>query len=423
MKTILYIVILTSLIGGQTFAQKTITLETAKQMALEKNNQLRIAQENIAAAKAAKTGSEALLYPNISINTTGFYFGKPISDLVPGYGAAATLGINQSIYNGGKVKLGIVAAQKEIAIREAQKAVSDAEVLLNVEKSYWQMVSMRQKLDLIGKYKTLLQALLEDLNNSLKAGSVYKNDVLRAQVELNTANLNIIKAEDGLTIANLSFAQLIGLKEQEPFIIDDRINGSFLAAEERLMSITAKRPEIDLLEKVIEAQKLQVSLLNADYKPTIGVNVNGVSSFDKKGINFSNPNSNSLTSCYGLLRISIPIWDGGATRQKIKAQTFAVSAQQIQLEDTQQLLSIEVKQAYLRLNQAVQGITLSTVSLAQAEENLRLINDRFKAGTIISKDVLEAQNIWEQANSHVIDAKIQYKISEAELKKALGTLK
>lgn len=422
MKTI-YIVILTFLIGEPTFAQQTITLETAKEMALEKNNQLRIAQENIAAARAARTGSKALLYPNISVSTTGFYFGKPISDLIPEYGAAATLGVNHAIYSGGKIKLGIETAQNDIAIQETQKAVSTTEVLLNVEKSYWQIVNRSKKLDLISNYKTLLQVLLKDLNNALAAGSIYKNDVLRAQVQLNTANLNSLKAEDGLAMAKLSFAQLIGLNEQEPFNIDDHTNDSSLETRENLANASDKRPEIDLLEKIIEQQKLQVNLLKADYKPTVGINVNGVNSFGKEGINFSNPNSHSLTSYYGLLSISIPVWDGGATRQKIKAQTFMVSAQEIQLEDTKQLLSLEVKQAKFRVNEAAKGIELFTISLAQAEENLRLTNDRFKAGTILSKDVLEAQNIWEKANTDVIDAKIQYKISEAELKKALGILK
>jgi len=74
----------------------------------------------------------------------------------------------------------------------------------------------------------------------------------------------------------------------------------------------------------------------------------------------------------------------------------------------------------LKLKESVRRIELSDASLDQANENLRLSNDRYKAGTILSKDVLEAQNIWEQANSNVIDAKIEYKINVAQLKKALG---
>lgn len=420
MKTI-YIVVLAFLMSEPTFAQKVITLEKAKEMALEKNNQLRIAQQNTEAAKATKIGNNAALYPHVSVSTTGFYFGKPISDLVPGYGAAATLGINQSIYNGGKIKLGIDAAQKQVEIQEAQKAVSKSEVLINVERSYWQIVNLYKKMHLLENSKALLQALLNDLDNGVKAGTVYKNDALRAQVAMNNADLNIIKLKDQLTIAHLSLAQIIGIPN-ENFTVSDTLVGEFGVLEQLDTSDADKRPEIDLYKKIIEQQRIQVNAMRSDYKPSVSLNINGVTSVGKKGINFGDPNSNTLTSYYGLLSISIPIFDGGANRQKIKAQTYSISAQEIQLEEARQLISIEVEKSYLQLHESFKKIELSKISVAQAEENLRLTNDRFKAGNILSKDVIEAQNLWEQANSDLIDAKVQFRISEAELKKAIGTL-
>jgi outer membrane protein len=47
----------------------------------------------------------------------------------------------------------------------------------------------------------------------------------------------------------------------------------------------------------------------------------------------------------------------------------------------------------------------------------------FKAGTIIAKDVLEAQTLWQQAYCYIIDARVAYKVNEANLKKALGEMK
>jgi len=409
--------------GEYAFAQKIITLESARQMALEKNNQLKIARQNIEAAKAAKIGAKAAMYPGIGAGVTGFYFGKPISDLLPGYGASATLGLSEALYNGGKVKLGRVIAQNDLDVQELQKTLSTSEVLLNVERSYWQIVALNEKLNLLNNYKTLLQALLSDLNNSLSAGTGYKNDVLRARVQLNNADLNILKMKDDLAIAKLSFAQSIGVDPKDAFVINDAVIGPFPTANDRAGDSVDNRSEISLLKKFMDRENLQVDFIKADLKPSIGVSVNGVTATGKKGINPGNDNSNFLGSYYSLLNISIPIWDGGATKQRIKAQTYKQAAQQIQLDDTRQLILIEVKQARLQLNQSVKRIELSNTSLAQAEENLRLSNDRFKAGTIVSKDVIEAQNIWEQANSDLIDAKVQYKISDAVLRKAIGTLK
>jgi outer membrane protein TolC len=93
------------------------------------------------------------------------------------------------------------------------------------------------------------------------------------------------------------------------------------------------------------------------------------------------------------------------------------------LDQNKELISLEAQNAYVQLNQSVKNINLSAKSLEQADENLRLANDRFKAGTIVGKDVLEAQVIWQQAYTDIIDAKVDYKINMANYKKAIGELK
>ena len=127
-----------------------------------------------------------------------------------------------------------------------------------------------------------------------------------------------------------------------------------------------------------------------------------------------------MTSYFGMLSVSIPIWDWGVKASKVKEQSFKIAAQQTELDETKELLSMEIKNAYLALNQASRKIALSGASVDQAEENLRLSNDRFKAGTVTGQDVLEAQMLWQQAKSTVIDAKIEYRVAEAEYKKAIG---
>jgi len=423
MKFIPAIVFIASVSAFQARAQQVLTLENAKQMALEKNNQLKIARLNVDAAKVLKEGSKASAYPGIGAGVTGFYLGKPLNAILPEYGTAATLGVNQAIYNGGRIRLGQDAAQKELEIQQAQEIVSSSEVLLNVVRSYWTVAKLKEKLSLAIKYKSVLEAFLSDLNNSLQAGTVYKNDVLRVQVQLNTADLGVIRAKDDLTIAKLSFAQLIGSVDGISFDISDSVGGIELTERKNLLSAGDNRPEILLLNKALEQQRLQAKIIQADLKPTIGLSANGISGLGGKGINPNDANNHYLNTYYGLLSFSIPIWDWGATKEKVKAQNFRISAQQVQLEDTRQLISLEVQHDYLQLNESYQRIGLSTISVAQAEENLKLNKDRFAAGTILSKDLLEAENLWDQAKSDLIDAKVAYKINEAIFQKAIGEIK
>ena len=122
-------------------------------------------------------------------------------------------------------------------------------------------------------------------------------------------------------------------------------------------------------------------------------------------------------------RLSFPIFEWGKKANKVKEQTFKIAAQQQRLEETKELIDLEVQNAYLQLNQSAKKIRLSVLSVDQASENLKLANDRFQAGTIVAKDVQEAQVIWQEAYSNLIDAKVEYKVNEVLYRKSIGELK
>ena len=303
----------------------------------------------------------------------------------------------------------------------SQKELTDSEVLLNVETTYWQIINVKSKVELANKYKALLTELLKDLTNSYNAGIIYKNDVLRVQVQLNQAELDLTKAKDGLKLLKLKMAQLTGMPNID-FLVKDTISNNVILLDEVSQSTAIdNRPEIKMLKKAVEIEELQSKILEADRKPTIGLNVSGIYANGKQ-INFTD-GSNDLTSYYGLLNVNIPIFDWGSRKKKVKEQEFKVETQKLELEETEELLSLQIQNAYLELQQAIQKVEITEKSLQQADENLRLNQDRFDVGTVTGKDVLEAQVLWQQAYSDVIDAKANYRISEANYKKAIGDFK
>jgi outer membrane protein TolC len=121
-----------------------------------------------------------------------------------------------------------------------------------------------------------------------------------------------------------------------------------------------------------------------------------------------------------MINIQVPIFDGGMKKQQLISQQHKTRILQLQSSETKELLAIELQQAYLGLNEAANRVKLARASLNQADENLRLFNDRFKAGTIASKDILDAQQLWQQAHTALIDAQITYKMGEALLRKVIS---
>jgi len=407
------------LLSQSAMAQHVLTLEEARKMALEQNKKIKHAQYNIDAARAVQEGTEGINKPAIDGSVAAFHVGKPLSNLLPAVGVSPSLTVTQPIYAGGKIRLGQSAAAKGVEIQEKQKALTETEVLLNVDKAYWQIVNVNEKIKLANKFKALLESLDKELTNSFDAGMIYKNDLLRVQVQRNDTELNLVKAGDGLVLAKMNLAQIIGAPADSDLTPGDSVIGSFESLpSQSFESAVEGRPEIELLKNVLQAQELQKKMLQADFKPTVGVLAGGFVGFGKK-MNIET-GGNSMASYFGMLSVNIPIWDWGQKASKVKEQGFKIRAQQLQMDETKELLSLEIQNAYMQLNQAAKRIQLSGASLQQAEENLRLSNDRFKAGTVTGQDVLEAQTLWAQANSNIIDAQIEYKVSEAVYKKAIG---
>ncbi|HEY9005749.1 TolC family protein [Ohtaekwangia sp.] len=406
------------------YAQENYSLENCKRIALENNKKIKASKNEIEASLAFHKAVAAEALPKLDGSVTGVHLGDPLggafNGMIPNQFGIGSVTLTQPVYAGGKIRYAKQSAAKGIAIQEERKNIVTADLLADVEKAYWQVVQVNEKIVLAKRFKEMLLSLHHDLQNSFEAGLIYKNDLLRVEVTLNEAELNLVKANDGLVMAKLNLAQILGNAGNTEFTLSDSVTGNFTELPSLSYISADNRPEVRLLTRAVEAGELQGKMLNAERKPVLGVSLSGVA-VSGKGVNFENGN-NHMTTYYGTVGLSFPIFEWGKRTNKVKEQSFKTAAQQQRLEDTRELVDLEVQNAYLQLNQAAKKVRLSVLSLDQATENLKLADDRFKAGTIVGKDVQEAQVLWEQAYSSLIDAKIEYKVNEVLYRKSIGEL-
>jgi outer membrane protein len=405
-------------------AQRNITLEEFRQLAIHQNNNVKAADQNILVAEAQKNQADANGKFTIDGSVTGFYFGKPLNTILPEYGVSPGINFNQSIYSGGKNQLGRRSAALTVDIQTERKTLTTSDVLYNTEVTYWQVVSAREQIKLAEQSRRQLTALVTDINNQYTAGLTYKNDLLRARVQQNQNELSLRQGKDALTLAKLNLAQLTGLNDSVEFNVPDSIGGTFDSLQTSDLTVRAQslRSEIRIQEKTLESARVQERIYKGDLLPSVSLGISGVTAFGGQRINPENNSSNSLATYYGLLTVNVPIFGWNKRTEKVKEQQYRIQAQEHQLKESREIISLQVQQSVLQLNQNARRVKLAELSLTQAEENLRLSKDRLKAGTIVGKDVLDAQTIWQQAYSSVIESKVAYKIAEANLKRTLGEL-
>ena len=108
--------------------------------------------------------------------------------------------------------------------------------------------------------------------------------------------------------------------------------------------------------------------------------------------------------------------------KKIRKARLELRNYELELQRTSRLMSIEVPQAIRNLQDGFHLISTARKGLEQAEENLRVMRNRYTEQMAPLTDLLDAQSQWQQARSNLIEAQTQYKIYETQYLRAIGAL-
>ena len=180
-----------------------------------------------------------------------------------------------------------------------------------------------------------------------------------------------------------------------------------------------QRPEMRLLQNAVELTRQTTKLTRAAYLPQVlltgGYLMTTPSMFD--GFN------KKFAGMWNVgVMVRVPVWNWFEGVYKVRATKAATTIARLEMDDTREKLDLQVNQSTFKLNEAYKKLDMAKKNVEKAEENLRCANIGFKEGVLQTTDVMTAQTAWMQAQSQKIDAEVDVKISQTDLKKALGIL-
>jgi outer membrane protein TolC len=288
------------------------------------------------------------------------------------------------------------------------------------DNAYWTYISVNEKVKLARQAVEMLTEIVETARNSYEVGMVGRNDLLKAEVELNNVKLDLQKALNGLEISRMNLCRVTGLPFSTPVVATDTV----IDVQEPVTLQPAGetvdlRPEFRLLQGNIALQEQKIRLARAEFLPTAGIqagysHIAGIEFSDKE---FSNTSLNVLAS------VKIPLFHWGRGIKKISAAKIDKEISELELEKNRQLLELETEQALLNLELGWERVQMAKTALEQAEENLRVARDNYETGMETISEFLRAQTQWQQAYSELIDSKTDFKIKETVWLKATGRLR
>lgn len=425
---------------------QTYTLEQLKDAALRNNITVRNAQRSVEAAQQQRKEAFTKYFPNVS--GTGLWFNankgmaqttinpsevmspemgaslaqifppealaaltNPISISMMKNGTIGSLMALQPVFAGGQIINGNKLAKVGEDVSRLQLQLSENEVEKTTEQYFWQLASLQEKMKTINAVDTLLADIHKDVDVAVRAGVAMRNDLLQVQLRQNDVESQRLKLQNGISIVRMLLAQYCGLDQTE-FTLDYQTElSSPLPQKQDHSQALLGTAEYQLLGKQVEATSLQK-------KMTVGQNLPSVAM--GAGYNYHNLLENDHTFGMVFATVSVPItdWWGGShaiKRKKIEYQK-AVDEQ----HDKAQLLQIRMQNAWNNVEEARQQLDIAKRSIEQAEENLRLNRNFYRAGTSKMSDLLEAQLLYQQSLDRRTDAYADYQNKLLEYRQATG---
>lgn len=336
---------------------------------------------------------------------------------------AGAVTLTQPIFMGGQIKaLNEIARYSEEALVAGRNSATQ-DVLFEVDQNYWLVVSLVAKQRLAESFVNLVDTLHYNVNAMVDEGVATRADLLNVDVKLNEARILLNKVDNGLSLSRMALAQACGLPADTPMTLADE-NGSrmtdvvpdYTASMEEVYS---RRQDLEAVRKGIRMLEGQEKLAMSTMLPKLAL----VGAYTFSTPNLINGFNRHLKGGFSVgAALTIPIWHWGGNYNTYRAARSATNAQRIVLQDLEDKVTLQVKQARFKYSEALRTYDMAKSNMRSAEENLRCAREGFKEGVLTVNDVILAQTGWLQAHSEKIDAEIGVRLCDVYLSKVLGTL-
>ncbi len=427
-------------------AAQSYTLEQLKDSALHNNIAIRSAKYGVEAAQQQRKEAFTKFFPNVS--GTGLWFNankgmakmdidpsgiispelgaslaqmlpaetlaamsNPISMSMMKNGTIGSLMAVQPVFAGGQIINGNKLAKVGEEVNQLQLQLSENEVDKTVEQYFWQLASLQEKMKTINAVDTLLTDIYKDVDVAVRAGVAMRNDLLQVQLRRNDIESQRLKLQNGISILRLLLSQYSGLRDTSFAIsYQTTVDLPLLSMQDHQQALTGT-VEYQLLGKQVEATNLQKKMAIGQNLPSVAV-----------GAGYTYHNLMEKDHSFGMIfaTVSVPISDWWGGSHAIKRRKLEHQKAVEQLEDNAQLLQIRMQNAWNGVEESYLQLQLAQRSIEQAEENLRLNRDYYRAGTSRMSDLLEAQLLYQQACDKHTDAFADYHQKLLEYRQAVG---
>ena len=288
-------------------------------------------------------------------------------------------------------------------------------VVLAVGYTYLQAIADEARVETADAQVKTAQAVYDQAADQVSAGTSPDIDGLRAKVELQTRQQQLIQARNNFAIQKLTVARVIGLAPGQEFELTDKspyqpFEG--MTIDEALKRAYASRSDYQAAMMDVRAAEFTRKAAIAGYLPSLSMNAD-------YGLGGAHP-STATPVADVRATLSIPIFQGGSVHGDVLQAEARLDQSRERLENLRAQVDADVRTALLNLQSAADQVNVARSNIDLAEQTLVQSRDRFSAGVTDTVEVVQSQEAVASAHEQYISSLYNYNYSKISLARALG---
>lgn len=327
----------------------------------------------------------------------------------------------QPLYQGGKIQYSIRKADLQKSVASLQTATDRADVKLSLLEQYMSLFSLYRQHDVLTRNIEESERRLKDIRQMKKEGLITNNDVLRSEMQLTNDRLSLTETENSIILVSQQLNILLGIDENYLLLPDTTLLYRAVALEQYddyVAQACMNDPAIRLLREQTEVARNEVRLAKAANLPNVSLYASNT---------LARPISRTMVDMYNNnwnigLSVSYPLSSLYKNNHKIKESKLAVTLSQNTEEQKIQQIKVNVRTAYLRHREALQQVEALKLSVKQAQENYRIMQNRYLSQLAILTDLLDANSVRLNAELQLTSARTRVIYTYYQLERACGRL-
>ncbi|PYO77517.1 MAG: hypothetical protein DMD63_10795 [Gemmatimonadetes bacterium] len=408
---------------------RKISLDEAVRMAQQNSPEAIQAEGTERTSKAARVAAIGAILPNASLNlgrviqfgggqTRVNQNGETVAiTAAPTNSTGLTL--NMTLFDGGQRLYALRTANSNIVEAEANRVAVKYNVALQVKQQYYAVLAAIESRDAAELQMAQATEQFKSSVAKVRAGAATRSDSLRGVVQIGNAQLALITAQTNKEAADAALTRLVGSEvpvTADPASVQE--NMAALPDSAELAALAKRGPAVEVAQSNVDAAREAVKASKATYLPSLSASYSrtGSGTDPRFGLGDGPFSYNGRLS----FSLSYPVFNNFLREQQVVQAKVADINAQATLHDTQLAAQQSLTQYIGALRGASQRVAVQAASVAAAQEDVRVQQQRYNIGASVLLDLITSQAALATAEQALIQARYDYRIARAQLEALIG---